>query len=322
MNQNLKVFAGSASEVLAQEICDYIGIPLGDSETSKFENDNTWVTIDESVREKDVFIVQTSCKPVNDGFMEILIMADALKRASAKRISLVMPYYAYARSEKKDQPRIPITAALVSKLIKDSGVSRIITMDLHAEAIMGFFDGPVDQLLAQDLMSDHLKKKGLKNIVAVAPDVGGANRTRSYAHSLNCPLAILEKRRVDKKTEIYNVIGDVEDKTVIIFDDEIASGGTMKEASLALREKDANDIFAAVTHPVFGEGIQENMKKSAFKEIFVTNTIPVKLNPPIDNLTVLSVAPLFGEAIKSIHTGSSVSRLLPDEKKRQRIKEK
>ena len=216
MNQNLKVFAGSASKELAQEICDYLGMPLGNSKLTIFENQNYFVQIEENVREKDVFIVQTSCRPVNDGFMEALIMTDALMRASAKRITLVMPYYAYARSEKKDMPRIPITAALVGKLVKTAGVSRILTMDLHAEAIMGFFDGPVDQLLAQDLMSEHLKKKGLENIVAVAPDVGSANRTRAYARGLNCPLAILEKRRVNNKPQIYNVIGDVKGKTVII----------------------------------------------------------------------------------------------------------
>ncbi|MCD6218366.1 ribose-phosphate pyrophosphokinase [bacterium] len=312
MNENLKVFAGSASIDLAQEIVDYLGIPLGEIEFTYFENDNTFVQIKENVREKDVFLVQTSCRPVDHNFMEALIMTDALMRASAKRITLVMPYYAYARSEKKDHPRIPITAALVGKLVKTAGVSRILTMDLHAEAIQGFFDGPVDQLLARKLVSDHIKQMGLENIVAVSPDVGGANRTRGYAHRLKCPLAILDKRRQNGKVTIFNVFGDVKDKTVIIFDDEIASGGTMKDASIALKDKGAIEIYAAVTHPVFGDGIQENLKKSAFKEIIVTNTIPVNLDPPIDNLTVLSVGQILGDAIKNIHTGASVSHVFLD----------
>ena len=313
MNDKLKVFAGSASETLAKQICDFIGIPVGISEITKFDNDNTFVQIIENVREKDVFIVQTSCNPVNDGFMEALIMTDALMRASAKRITLVMPYYAYARSEKKDKPRIPITAALVGKLAKAAGVSRILTMDLHAEAIQGFFDGPVDQLLARKIVTDHIQTLGLENIVAVAPDVGGANRTRGYARRLKCPLAILDKRREGKDVMFFNVIGDVEGKTAIIFDDEIASGGTMKDASKTLKKKNAKEVYAAVTHPVFGKGINKNMSESAFKEIIVTDTIPIKLEEPIDNMTVLPVAQLLGDAIKNIHSGASVSHLFHDE---------
>lgn len=310
MENNLKIFAGSASIDLAREICDYLGIPLGDSITTKFDNDNTWVEIRENVREKDVFVVQTSCRPVNDIFMEALIMTDALKRASAKRITMVMPYYAYARSEKKDQPRIPITAALVAKLLQSAGVSRILTMDLHAEAIMGFFDGPVDQLLAHELITSYFKQKGFENIIAVSPDAGGANRTRRYARALECPMAILDKRRDLMETVIYNIIGDVEGKTAIIFDDEMASGGSMKNASIAVKQAGATSVYAAVTHPVFGNKIRENLEESKFREVVVTNTIPARMNPPLEKLTVLSVAPIFGEAIKSIHTGESVSRLL------------
>lgn len=309
MNDKLKIFAGSASRELGREICDYLGIPLGDSITDKFDNDNSWVKINENVREKDVFIVQTSCRPVNDGFMEALIMTDALKRASAKRITMVMPYYAYARSEKKDQPRVPITAALVAKLLQAAGVSRIVTMDLHAEAIMGFFDGPVDQLLAINLMTDYFNKKKLENIVAVSPDAGAAKRTRYYAKLLGCHLAILDKRRDEKETEVLHVIGDVKNKTAIIFDDEISSGGSMRHAAEAVKNFGAKEVYAACTHAVFGKGIQKNINQSKFTEVVVTNTIPVNLDPPIEKLTVLSVAPLFGEVIKNIHTGESVSSL-------------
>ena len=310
MNDKLKIFAGTASKDLAQEMCDFLGIPVGRSFHKKFDNDNTWIRIEENVREKDVFIVQTSCRPVNDSLMEALIMADALKRASAKRITLVMPYYAYARSEKKDQPRIPITAALVSKLIQVSGISRIVTMDLHAEAIMGFFDGPVDQLLARNLIVDYIKKQNIENVVAVSPDAGGANRTRGYANELECPLAILTKKRTEENLEVYEIIGDVEGKNAIIFDDEIASGGTLKEASLALRKADAKQIYSAVTHAVFGKGIHENLNESNLVELIVTDTIPVNPDPPIDNLTVLHVARTFGEAVKRIHTGDSISEII------------
>lgn len=312
MNDELKIFAGTASQDLAQEMCNYLGIPIGQSFYKKFDNDNTWIQIKENVREKDVFIVQTSCRPVNDSLMEALIMADALKRASAKRITLVMPYYAYARSEKKDQPRVPITAALVSKLIHAAGVSRIVTMDLHAEAIMGFFDGPVDQLLAINLIVDYLKEQQVGNIVAVSPDAGGANRTRGYANKLGCPLAILTKKRTDENVAIYEIIGDVKGMNAIIFDDEIASGGTLKEASLALREAKANKISSAITHAVFGTGIHKNLTESNLEELIVTDTIPVNPDPPIDNLTVLHVAKTFGEAVKRIHTGDSISQLIKE----------
>ena len=309
MNDHLKIFAGSASVDLAQEICNYLGIPLGDSISDKFDNDNTWVKINENVREKDVFIVQTSCRPVNDGFMEALIMTDALKRASARRITMVMPYYAYARSEKKDQPRVPITAALVAKMMQSAGVDRILTMDLHAEAIMGFFDGPVDQLLAEGLMSEYFIKKEIPDLVAVSPDAGAAKRTRHYASRLGCPMAIMDKRRDEKETEILHVIGEVKGMNAVIFDDEISSGGSMKRASIAIKELGAKKVYAACTHAVFGTGIRENIMNSKFEEVVVTNTIPVNFNPPIANLSVLSVAPLFGEAIKNIHTGESVSSL-------------
>ena len=312
VKDELKIFSCRASKQLATEISHYIGIPLGASYIDEFDNDNTWVKIEENVREVDVFIIQTSCRPVNHGLMEALIMADALRRASAKRITMVMPYFAYARSEKKDQPRVPITAALVGKMMKAAGVDRILTMDLHAEAIMGFFDGPVDQLLAEGLISDYLMKKQIPDLVAVSPDAGAVRRTRRYADRLGCPLAILDKQRDEKTVRFFNVIGDVKGRNAVIFDDEIASGGTMKDASLALRDFGAEKIYAACTHPVFGKHIRENLAESAFEQVVVTNSVPITLDPPPEKIWIISVAPLFGEAIKNIHTGESVSSLLPE----------
>ena len=305
----IKIFPGSASMDLTEEICNRLHLKPGKVLYQKFKNDNTFASIQENVREMDVFLVQTSARPVNDNLMEALIMIDALVRASARRITMVMPYYAYARSDKKDRPRIPITASLVARLLETAGADRLLTMDLHAEQIQGFFSVPVDHLVAIPIIVKYFQSKKIKNPVVVAPDAGSARRSGAYAERLKCPLAVIDKRRdkVTGKIKIHGVVGEVNGLTAIIMDDEINSGGSIISAINTVKECGAADVYCGCTHPVFSPGAVEKIEDTQVKEIVVTNTVPIFDKGQKQKLRVLSVGPLFAAAINSIHTGTSVS---------------
>jgi ribose-phosphate pyrophosphokinase len=311
MMDDLKVFTGNAHPELAKDICEYLGIPLGQAEVFKFTNENTFVKILENVRERDVFVVQPLCHPVNDSLVELLIMLDALKRASAKRVTAIVPYYAYSRSDKKDQPRVPITARLVADLITVAGANRVLTVDLHAPQIQGFFSIPVDELTALYLLGDYFKQKKLKDVVVVATDIGISKRARDMAERLNAPLAIIEKRRLGNadKSETLNVIGEVEGKTAVIFDDEIDTGGSLVNAVNVVKENGAKEVYFCCTHPLLSGPAVERIGKSPVKEVVVTDTVPVPPEKRIQKIKVLSMAPLLGEAIHRIHTGLSVGAM-------------
>lgn len=313
MKNYLKIMAGSSNPQLAQEICDYLDISPGRLSIERSANDNIKVKIMENVREDDVFVIQTSCPPVNDHFIELLLIIDALKYASARRITAVLPYYPYVRSDKKDEPRISISARLVADLLGTAGASRILTMTLHSPQIVAFSRIPVDQLWATSLICRHLRQtKDLSNAVVVSPDVGSADEASFYAHKLELPLAIMDKRRHgdDEKAVIRNVIGDIEGKDAMLFDDEVLTGGSMMEAIRLLKEKGARRIMAGCTHGVFSGKALERIQSSAIEALVTTNTIPLQPGKPTRKLEVLSVARLLGDAIKAIHHGESVSRLL------------
>jgi len=306
---SMKVFPGSASVKLTDEICKELEMKPGKVMYKKFANDNTFCMIEENVRECDVFLVQTSVRPVNDNLMEALITIDALVRASARRVTMVMPYFAYSRSDKKDRPRIPISASLVARVLETAGADRLLTMDLHAEQIQGFFSVPVDQLVAAPIIVKYFKAKRIKDPVVVAPDAGSARRSGLYAERLKCPLAIIDKRR-DKETGklmIHGVVGEVKGLTAIILDDEINSGGSIIKAVDTVREAGAREVYAGCTHAVFSPDAVEKLEKTDVKEIVVTDTVPIFDYGKKNKLRVLSVAPLFARAIHSIHTGTSVS---------------
>ena len=307
----LKVFTGNGHSELAQSVCEYLDIPLGQAEVFKFANDNTFVQIRENIRQRDVFIIQPTCYPVNDNLMELLIMIDAFKRASAGRITAVVPYYGYGRTDKKDQPRVPITARLVADLLTAAGADRLLTVDLHAGQIQGFFNIPVDELTTLPLMGQHFADKELQDLVVVAVDIGISKKARDMAERLGAPLAIIEKRRTgnDDENETMNVIGDVEGKIALTFDDEIDTGGTIVNAAKALSEQGVKEVYACVTHPVLSRNAAELMANSKFKEVVVTDTIPMSAEKRNGKFTVLSVAPLLGEAIYRIHKGQSVGDL-------------
>ena len=307
----LRVFTGNAHPKLAQDVCSYLDIPLGQAEVFKFANDNTFVRILENVRQRDVFIIQPICYPVNDNLMELLIAIDACKRASAGRITAVIPYYGYGRTDKKDQPRVPITARLVADLLTAAGADRMLTVDLHAGQIQGFFNIPVDELTALPLLTDYFKAKEMTDMAVVAVDIGISKRARDVAEKLDAPLAIIEKRRVsnDDKSETLNVIGDVRGKVALTFDDEILTGGTVINAADALIQEGVTEVFCCATHPVFSKEASERLSKSRFQEVVVTDTVPLKQEQVNGKIKVLSVAPLLGEAIYRIHKGLSVGEL-------------
>ena len=307
----LKVFTGNGHPELAQSVCEYLDIPLGQAEVFKFANDNSFVQIRENIRQRDVFIIQPTCYPVNDNLMELLIMIDAFKRASAGRITAVVPYYGYGRTDKKDQPRVPITARLVADLLTAAGADRLLTVDLHAGQIQGFFNIPVDELTTLPLMGQHFADKELQDLVVVAVDIGISKKARDMAERLGAPLAIIEKRRTgnNDKNETMNVIGDVEGKIALTFDDEIDTGGTIVNAAKVLSEQGVKEVYACVTHPVLSRNAAELMANSKFKEVVVTDTIPMSAEKRNGKFTVLSVAPLLGEAIYRIHKGQSVGDL-------------
>jgi len=307
----LKVFTGNAHPTLAKEVVDYLGMPLGKCEVFEFSNENIFVRILENVRERDVFIVQPISSPVNKNLVELLIMIDAFKRASADRITAVIPYYAYGRSDKKDQPRVPITARLLADLLTVAGANRVLTVDLHAPQIQGFFNIPVDELTSMYTLSDYFKKKNLSDLVVVAADIGISRRARDVAARLDAPLAIIEKRRMgnDEKAEALNIIGDIDGKRALIFDDEVSTGGTLINDVAILIEKGAKEVYFCCTHPLFVGPAIKRINDSRVKEVVVTNTVPVTDGKKLGKITVLSIAPLLGEAIRRIHTGQSVGAM-------------
>jgi ribose-phosphate pyrophosphokinase len=314
MIDELKVFTGNAHPALAQGISDYLGIPLGKAEVTEFSNENTFVRLLESVRERDVFVVQPICSPVNRSLMELLIMLDAVKRASAGRITAVVPYYGYGRTDKKDQPRVPITARLIADLITVAGANRLLTMDLHAGQIQGFFQIPVDELTALHLLSRHFRKKSIENLVVVATDIGISKRARDLAERLDAPLAIVEKRRVGNtgKAETLNVIGDVKGMRALTLDDEIDTAGSLVGVVAALHQQGAKEVYACCTHPVLSGPALDNIQSCPVKEVVVTDTIPIAGSRKLKKITVLSVAPLLGEAIHRIHTGLSMGAMFEE----------
>jgi len=307
----LTVFTGNSNPELAKKICDYLGIELGKALVSKFSEGEIQVQIEQNIRGNDVFIIQPTCAPPNDTLMELLIMIDAVKRASANRITAVVPYFGYARQDRKDQPRVPISAKLVANLITVAGADRVLTMDLHAGQIQGFFDIPLDHLLAVKTFVEHIKKViESSNLIMVSPDVGGIKMARAYAKRLGVPLAIVDKRRISaEKAEVMNVLGEVKGRDVCIIDDIVATAGSIVEAVEALKTRGAREIYAAITHPVLSGPAIERLKKSDIKKFYVTDTIPLPSEKKIDKIEVLSVAPLLGEAIKRIHREISVSVL-------------
>ena len=307
----LKVFSGTGHPSLAKAVCEYLGISLGEAEVFEFSNENIFVRILENVRERDVFVIQPLSSPVNKNLVELLIMLDAFKRASAGRITAVLPYYGYARTDKKDQPRVPITAKLIADLITVAGANRLLTVDLHAAQIQGFFQIPVDELTAFYLLSRYFEEKALDNLVVVATDIGISKRARDLAERLNTPLAIIEKRRVSNidSSETLNVIGEVEGMRALTVDDEIDTAGSLIGAVTALQQQGAKEVYACCTHPVFSGSAIQRIESSPVKEVVVTDTIPVMGSKKLEKITVLSMAPLLGEAIHRIHTGLSVGAM-------------
>ena len=309
---DLKVFTGNAHPILAQAVADYLGIPLGKCEVFEFSNDNIFVRIMENVRQRDTFVIQPLSSPVNKNIMELLIMLDALKRASAGRITAVIPYYGYGRTDKKDQPRVPITARLIADLLTVAGANRVLTVDLHAAQIQGFFSIPVDELTSLYILSDYFEQKKLNhNLVVVATDIGISKRARDMAAKLNAPLAIIEKRRVGNvdQTETLNVIGDVAGKVALTVDDEIDTAGSLVNVITALEQRGVTEIYACCTHPVLSGPAIQRISSSSIKEVVVADTIPVTGDKKIDKITVLPIAPLLGEAIHRIHTGLSIGAM-------------
>ncbi len=308
---DLKVFTGNVHPALAQAIAEYLGIPLGKCEVFEFSNENIFVRILENVRQRDTFVVQPFSSPVNKSLVESLIMIDALKRASAGRITAVIPYYGYGRTDKKDQPRVPITARLVADMLTVAGANRVLTVDLHAAQIQGFFNIPVDELTALYLFIHYFEQKIFDNLVIVATDIGISKRARDMATKLNVPLAIMEKRRVGNtdQGETLNVIGEVEDKVALTLDDEIDTAGSLVNVVSALNKQGAREVYACCTHPVFSGPAIQRIASCPIKEVVVTDTIPVAENKRVDKITVLPIAPLLGEAIRRIHTGQSIGAM-------------
>jgi len=307
----LKVFTGNAHPALAKEVVDYLGIPLGKDEVFQFSNENIFVRILENVRERDTFVIQPLCSPVSNNIVELLIMIDALKRASAKRITAVVPYYGYGRTDKKDQPRVPITARLIADLLTVAGANRLLTVDLHAAQIQGFFNIPVDELTALNLLANYFKDRKYNDLVVVATDIGITKRARDMAERLNAPLAIMEKRRVgnDDRAETLNVIGAVKDMNALTVDDEIDTAGSLVNVVETLIKNGAKEVYACCTHPIFSGQAIQRIESSPVKEVVVTNTVPVKDGKRLNKMTVLSMAPLLGEAIRRIHTGLSIGAM-------------
>lgn len=300
---NIKIFACRSAENFTKEICDYLGLEMGKINSMKFKNDNNFVQILESVREQDVYIVQTSIPPVNERIMELLITIDAVKRASAKNINVVLPYFPYSRSDKKDQPRVPITAKLMAELLEAAGATRVITCDLHNPAIQAYFNINCDRLTAENLLEDYFVEKKLDNMVIVATDAGSSKKAYKYSEFFNCPIALVDKRREgnDDRAIASTIIGDVKDRNAIIFDDEIDTAGSMMETVRVLKKFGAKSIYAGCTHGVLSGPAIERIANSDIEELVITNTIPLVEEKKIDKITELSIAPLFAETIRRIN---------------------
>jgi ribose-phosphate pyrophosphokinase len=308
-NNRLKIFSGSANLGLSQEVARYLGVDLGPMVRKSFADGELYVQIQESIRGCDVYLIQPTCKPVNDHLMELLIMIDACRRASARQVTAVIPYYGYARADRKTAGRESITAKLAANLITQAGASRVLAMDLHSAQIQGYFDIPVDHVYGSPSLLKYLKQKNLPDLVVVSPDVGGVARARAFANKLNdAPLAIIDKRRqAHNVAEVMNVVGDVAGKTAVLVDDMIDTGGTISEAARLLKKEGAKGVYACATHAVFSPPAIERLSSGVFEEVIVTNTIPVPENCRFPQLTVLSVADILGETIWRIHEDSSVS---------------
>lgn len=311
MNRELKLFSGSANPVLAQDMCKYLGIPLGCATVSSFSDGEIRIRIDENVRGADVFVSQSCCSPVNDSIMEMLIMIDALKRSSANRITAVIPYFGYARQDRKDQPRVPISAKLVADIITTAGADRVLTMDLHASQIQGFFNIPVDNLYALPVLMDYITKRRISDLVVVSPDAGGVERARAFAKRLQANLAIIDKRREGpNQAQVMNIIGDVQGKSALLLDDMIDTAGTIVQGAQACFEKGAREVWAGCTHGVLSGPALERLQQSCLVEVLITDSIPLRgKEQKCPKIKVLSVAPLLGEAIRRIHEDESVSSL-------------
>jgi len=309
--RTLHILGGRSHPDLTEQIAEALDRPPVPVEIFKFSNDNTFVKINENVRESDAFVIQTSCPPVDEHFMEVLILIDALRRASARRITAVLPNFPYSRSDKKDQPRVPITAKLVADLLVTAGASRVITVDLHSDQIQGFFTIPVDHLSALPVIVDYYRSKNLDDFVAVATDAGAAKRAARLAIILDLPLAVMEKQRVGNldRVEMRSLIGDVKDKRALIIEDEIDTGGTVVQASELLLERGAREVHVACTHPVFSGPALDRLRKAPIKEVVVTDTLPILNRDIPDKIHVCSIAPLVSEAIRRVNTGESISSL-------------
>ncbi|MBI3331009.1 MAG: ribose-phosphate pyrophosphokinase [Candidatus Omnitrophica bacterium] len=310
LSAELAILSGNANPELAKAICRELKVPLADSFVGRFSEGEIRVKINENVRGKDVFIVQPTCPPTNDNLMELLVMLDAVRRASARRVTAVIPYYGYARQDRKDQPRVPITAKLVANLITTAGADRVLTMDLHAGQIQGFFDIPLDHLYAITVFEQHIRRKRLRPIVVVSPDVGGIKLARAYAKRLRAGLAVVDKRRnTPEATEVMHILGEVRGKTALLVDDLIATGSSLIEAANAVDRAGATAVYACVTHPILSGPARQRIAGSCLKELIVTNTIPLARSKRQEKITVLSVAPLLSEAIRRIHYELSISVL-------------
>jgi ribose-phosphate pyrophosphokinase len=309
MNNSFKIFCGNSNPVLAQEICDYLGVPLGDATVNSFPDGESFVRIEENIRGMDVFIIQSTCNPANQNLMELFIMIDAAKRASASRITAVIPFYGYARQDRKDQPRVPITSKLVANLLVSAGASRILTVDLHAQQIQGFFDIPVDHLYASPVMFEHLKNIDCENLTLFSPDVGGMKMASAYANFLKVPLGFIAKRRTDAETvEAVSLVGDTEGRDILIVDDMTETAGTLCAAAELLKKNGARKVFAAVSHGVLNDKGYQRLADGHLDELITTNTTPVLQQEGIP-ITVLSVSKLLGEAINRINKNESVTGL-------------
>ncbi|MDD4168990.1 MAG: ribose-phosphate pyrophosphokinase [Desulfotomaculaceae bacterium] len=308
--KDLKIFTGNANTELTEEIAAYLGVPVGASNATHFSDGEVQVRIDESVRGADVFVIQPTSAPVNENLMELLIMIDALRRASARRITAVLPYYGYARQDRKTRARDPITAKLVANILTASGARRVVTMDLHAGQIQGFFDIPVDHLPGVPILAEYFLQRRLENVVVVSPDLGGVTRARDLAERIGAPIAIIDKRRPEPNVvEVTNIIGAIRDKTVIMVDDIIDTAGTITKGAAALKQWGVNDIYVCCTHGVLSGPALKRLAEAPINEVVITNTISVPEEKLIDKIKILSVAPLLGEAIIRIHEDLSVSKL-------------
>lgn len=311
VRHTLKVFSGNAHPALAREICAELGVPLSGAQVGRFPDGEVRLQILENVRGTDVFVIQPTCRPVNENLVELLIMLDALSRASANRITAVMPYYGYARQDRKDRPRVPISSKLVADLLQSAGADRVLALELHAGQIQGFFDIPVDHLYATPVTVDYFRRLKLKNLVVVSPDTGGVERARAFAKKVRAPLAIVDKRREDAHVvEVFNVIGDVSGKTCLIVDDMIDTAGTLAQGARALKEKGAEKVYACCAHGIFAEDAVKKICAAPLEQVVATNSIP--LLPEAEKcgrIKVLSVAKLLADAIRSIHEETSVSKL-------------